>query len=89
MTDRIFTDPFSGDVLDNPTRKTYKVTYSVSGGGGRRTEYIDTLAEGRLTQAQARDKIAPAFAPPNKSDITIHSIKKTDEDAAGAPPGPF
>jgi hypothetical protein len=86
--DRVFTDPFTGDVLEDPTRKTYDVEYSVRGGSGTFVQEVNTLAEGRLTKAQAKEKISPMVGPPRQEDITIKSITKIDEDAAGAP-GPF
>lgn len=90
MFDRTFTDPFTGEVLDDPTRKTYEVTLSI-GDNPREKTTIDTLAEGRLTQAQAKEKILgrPMMAAVPARDLTIHKVKKVDEDAAGAPPGPF
>lgn len=79
VKDREFTDPFTGDVLDNPSAKSYRVTYSVREHGKQET-VIDTLAKGRLTQSQAKEKLSkrPTMAMTSKSDITIHSVKKVD-----------
>ncbi len=79
--DREFTDPFTGDILENPERKSYRVTYSVREFSKQET-VIDTLAEGRLTKAQAKQKIAqrPTMAMTSENDITIHSIKKVDDN---------
>lgn len=78
-TDREFTDPFTGEVLDDPERKSYRVTYSVSGGSKQKT-VIDTLAKGRLTHDQAKEKLSgrmPLMGTP-KSDISVHNVNRID-----------
>jgi len=74
-----FTDPFTGEVLDDPVDKSYRVKYSVRE-MGKQSTVIDTLAKKRLTKAQAKEKLAgrPAMMMTSKSDITVHSISKID-----------
>lgn len=77
---RDFTDPFTGETLDDPKRKTYKVMYSVQGGPREQT-YIDTLAKNSLTKSQAKQKLLgrATMQMMEASDITVHSVTKTDE----------
>lgn len=76
---RDFEDPFTGESLDDPTRKTYKVIYSVHNGPREQT-YIDTLAENKLTKSQAKTKLLnrATMDMMERNDVTVHSVTKTD-----------
>jgi len=76
---REFTDPFTGDTLDNPTPKTYEVTYRIAEFGREKTT-VDTLAEGRLTKQQAKQKLLgrPTFAMTGAGELEILNVKRLD-----------
>lgn len=86
---REFTDPFTGETLDDPTRKTYEVTYTVD--GFEKTTRINTLAENRPTKEQAKKKITgPAQIMLPRGEIKIKSIRKVEEvDRAGSKTFPW
>jgi hypothetical protein len=79
VTDRTFTDPFTGDEIDNPTPKSYEVEFSVRE-FGKEKKVIDTLAESRLTKAQAKQKLSEMapFMMNKPSDFTIYGVKRID-----------
>lgn len=75
---RQFTDPFTGEVLENPTEKRYRVKYSF-GNETRGTE-IATLSDAKMTKERAKQKLkGPATMMVPMSEITVESVRKIDE----------
>jgi hypothetical protein len=75
---REFTDPFTGDPLENPTEKRYKVKYTI--GNERREEIVSTLSEKALGEAEAKEKVGgPMDVMFPSGEINIESIRKIDE----------
>jgi hypothetical protein len=75
---REFTDPFTGEKLDNPTEKRYRVRYSY--GNNTEETTISTLSDAKMTKQRAKQKIngpLTMMVPPN--EITVESIDKIDE----------